>query len=377
MLPARVLPRTLVVAAVLAVLGAACGQYEDAGPRDASAPRGAAEADLGAGGPAGTNGDGGDGALAGSASGGAGGATSPGPAGSGSGGGSGGGTPQPLPTPTEQPLPPPLGGAACPGEPRTESASPPVAGGQVAAPHAVDLRTVTFSSTDGRQIEGLLGTPRTPGRYPGVVFVHGGFGMDPQADLVEKLARAGFVVLDPDYRDHAVGGREIDDAVAAARHLRTLPEVLPDRIGIMGGSHGGSITSSAVAVFPSEFQVAVSVAGASDWACIWQREQGNGIGTELERSMGGTPHEVPGEYASRSPVYQADRVTTPILVVHGLHDGQVPPGQSQNLVDALRAGGAPVTWRPTPTKGHNFLHEQPLEGPDWQEILRFLKAYLG
>jgi epothilone polyketide synthase D len=268
--------------------------------------------------------------------------------------------------------------AACPGPSVTATSPTGRAGSFVDTSTPSTVRKVRFTALDGRALSGLLATPDGSGPFPAVVFVHGGFGVDPKPDTVKKLASAGFVALDPDYRDGDIGGMEVDDVVAAGRFLKAMKNVDPARVAVMGTSHGGTISLLAAERFPSEFRAVVAAASATDWACIWQikRAEGDPLAGWLERSMGGTPETTWAEYVRRSPVYGAAAVTAPVYLTHSASDPQVPPGQSANMAAALQAASRTVTWQPTSTRGHGFLMVQAASGPDWQGVLAFLVANL-
>jgi dipeptidyl aminopeptidase/acylaminoacyl peptidase len=240
------------------------------------------------------------------------------------------------------------------------------------------VKKVRFPALDGRTLTGLLAIPSGSGPFPGVVFVHGGFGVDPKPDTVQKLASAGFVALDPDYRDGDIGGAEVEDAVAAGRFLKSMRTVDASRVAVMGTSHGGAIALLAAERSPAEFRAVVAAASATDWACIWQikRAEGDALAGALERSAGGTPQTAWAEYVRRSPVYHAADLTAPVYLTHSASDPQVPAGQSANMASVLQEAGRTVTWRPTSTRGHGFLMVQPASGPDWQGVLGFLVANL-
>jgi dipeptidyl aminopeptidase/acylaminoacyl peptidase len=125
----------------------------------------------------------------------------------------------------------------------------------------VDFRIITYKSNpDGLPISAYIFAPlnkRGPHGHAAMVWVHGGVhgdwgtGMLP---FVREAVERGYVVITPDYRGSTghgkdlydaidYGGRELDDVATAADYLKTLPYVDPDRLGIMGWSHGGFITA--------------------------------------------------------------------------------------------------------------------------------------
>jgi dipeptidyl aminopeptidase/acylaminoacyl peptidase len=281
-------------------------------------------------------------------------------------------------TPPASPTPeftPPAEPAPCPGELDVTTPRPP-AGTSPPPTVPVSSEEVVFTSSDGEEVEAILSLPGGES-LPGVVMVHGGFGRGFEVDQVERLASMGYAVIGPDYRADDIGGREVDDVAAAARFLAARPEVDPSRIAIMGTSHGASIAGLAAARFPNLFRSVVWASGAADWACIWALDEGHGIARALERSTGTTPDVDFDAYAERSPLYWVDQVRVPVLVIHSEHDGSVPPGQSQLYADALAEAGVDVTHLLSVGRGHRFLENEPVDGPDWQAVREFLGLTLA
>ena len=118
------------------------------------------------------------------------------------------------------------------------------------------------------------------------------------------------------------------DALLAAR-----PEIDGDRIGIYGGSYGGFMTLYLITE-TDRFAAAVSLYGISDLATYW----GQGIWgwTYGDMALAGvTPWSNPDLFVQKSPLYRADRVQTPLLLLHGLDDTNVTPGESEEMFTAL------------------------------------------
>ena len=74
----------------------------------------------------------------------------------------------------------------------------------------------------------------------------------------------------------------------------------------------------------------------------------------LYRLIGGTPTEVPDIYHGRSPLYMADRIRSPVLVLQGSIDKVVPPNQSERIVDEIKSRGGRVQYILFEGEGHGF-----------------------
>lgn len=238
-------------------------------------------------------------------------------------------------------------------------------GGQIEGWELGEVRTITWTSKDGTEIEGVLRTP--PGfdpsrRYPLVFVVHGGPTWFDGEHLLPKAARLyypevqlaaeGVLVLHPNYRGSL--GRGLDfqelnvgnlgvgdlwDLHSAIDHLDTLGWVDTARVGCMGWSQGGYI--SAFAALHSHRFAAVSVgAGVSDW---YTYAISNDV-PDFTRDFLGV--ELFGEDRSAltasSPIAAINNARTPMLIQHGAKDQRVPLSNAMELYRGLRERGVPV-----------------------------------
>ena len=253
---------------------------------------------------------------------------------------------------------------------------------------------VTWRSKDGKEIAGLLFTPRgtKPGaKLPAVVWVHGGpEGQDDfRADLwAQYLTQAGYVVLEPNYRGSSgygeafrnlnvedSNGGEVDDVAAGAQYLVSRGLADPARLSIGGGSHGGTMTAYMVVHYPDLFAAAIELYGVVDRQLFVERTNPSSS-IRWMMKMGGTPTEKAEVYRRANVLLQVDKVKTPLLVMHGEDDPQVPPANSALFVKALRDHHKTVFYFTYPGELHGF--SQPLHRLDaWQKQLAFLQQYIN
>ncbi|WP_290056204.1 S9 family peptidase [Amycolatopsis solani] len=204
---------------------------------------------------------------------------------------------------------------------------------------------LAYRAEDGTELDGLLvlppGTTRADGPFPLVTLVHGG-PYDRYADrfhlgwypCAQWLAAAGFAVFHPNARGglghgHAfalsvagdVGGAEFTDVLTGIDLLVAEGVADEDRLGIGGWSHGGFFAAWAVA-HTDRFKAAVVGAGVIDWPLL----AATGEHTRFEAALGGK---------QQSPITFADRIRTPVLILHGECDTNVPLSQAELLHDAL------------------------------------------
>lgn len=252
---------------------------------------------------------------------------------------------------------------------------------------------VRYKSADGLEIAAMLYKPQNhvPGRrYPTVLWIHGGpegqdgFSWDPWALF---LSQEGFLVLEPNYRGSTgygekfrnlnvedSGGGELDDVVAGARYLVDAGLADGKRLGIGGGSHGGTMVAYAITKHPDLFKVALELYGVVDRGTYNERTNRNAA-VRWMMKMGGTPEEKPEVYRRANALADAAKIVTPVLVMHGEDDPQVPPYESAQFVAALKKHGKVHTYVTYPKEGHGFSQrEHRLDA--WGKQLAFLRKYL-
>ena len=234
-------------------------------------------------------------------------------------------------------------------------------------------RPVSFATTGGRTAHALFYAPANrdcegpPGeRPPLVVTSHGGptAAASTSLDLRTQFwTSRGIAVVDVDYGGSTGYGRpyrqaltgqwgvvDVDDCVAAARHLADAGEVDGRRTVVRGSSASG--LTALLALTRGVFAAGASLYGVADLAAL-ATETHKFESHYLDGLVGPWP-EAAETYRQRSPLYQAERLTAPLIVFQGLDDKVVPPAQAEVLVDALRRAGLPFAYLTFAGEGHGF-----------------------
>jgi dipeptidyl aminopeptidase/acylaminoacyl peptidase len=220
----------------------------------------------------------------------------------------------------------------------------------------IDYRKVTYRSTVGDlDIPAHLFQPLTRRGAKGhaaMIWVHGGvhgnWGLTMFPFVKEAVAR-GYVVIAPDYRGSTgygekhhlaidYGGYEVDDTLSAVEFLKTLPYVDPDRIGMMGWSHGGYITLLSVFRDVTPIRAAAAIVPVTNLVFrLSYKGPSYQWDFATQERIQGLPFEKRETYIQRSPLYQVDKLKVPLLVHVATNDTDVDFVEDQQIVDALRS----------------------------------------
>ena len=260
---------------------------------------------------------------------------------------------------------------------------------------------VRFTARDGLGIEGTLWLPRADGaphsgsredggRFPVVIYPHGGptwqtyVGWWP---LFQLFAQEGMATLAIDFRGSTGYGKvfrwanrgewghgDLHDLVDGARWALEQPWA-DGRLGIFGGSYGGYMTLAALVEEPALWQVGVDLYGDSEIAESYRH--GDRVGRiDLERMMGRPDDPGAAElYRRGSPVYRAERIEAPLLILHGRKDKRVVPLMTERMVEALEIEGKfhEVHWYDEEAHGWERRENR---RDAYERILTFLKRHL-
>ncbi|HKW32240.1 MAG TPA: S9 family peptidase [Candidatus Acidoferrum sp.] len=220
---------------------------------------------------------------------------------------------------------------------------------------------VSWKSTDGTTIEGVLYTPANfdaKKKYSLLVVIHGGpTGVDQpvvNADRyypIERFVAKGAVVLRPNYRGSAgygekfrslnvrnLGIGDYADVISGVESLIAKGFVDKERVGAMGWSQGGYI-SAYITTFSDRFKAVSVGAGISDWSTYYVNTD---ITPFTRQYLHATPWEDPEVYWKTSPISNIAKARTPTLIQHGENDKRVPIPNAYELRQALEDRGVPV-----------------------------------
>lgn len=250
-------------------------------------------------------------------------------------------------------------------------------------------QSVIISAADGLRIHCQLFLPPESApnqQHPAVIFFHGGSRrqmllgwhyMDYYNNayaMNQYLASLGYIVLSVNYRSGigygldfrealnygATGASEFNDVLGAGLYLRSRPDVDPKRIGLWGGSYGGYLTALGLARASDLFAVGVDFHGVHDWSA--------------ELTSDGIPLDAASSRLAfdSSPLASVNTWRSPVLLIHGDDDRNVPFHQTVALVEALRPRRVEFQQLIFPDEIHGFLtHKR------WLEAYHAAADFLG
>lgn len=249
---------------------------------------------------------------------------------------------------------------------------------------------------DGLRVEGNLHRPSTATgkrggrRVPTVVYPHGGPTSQTFRAFVpfkQLLVSEGFAVLDVDFRGSTGYGRafregnhdewghaDIHDVIDAARWAMEQPWS-DGRLAIYGGSYGGYVVLCALVEEPALWRAGVDLFGDSEISESYRHGDRPGR-LDLHRMMG-SPDDVKRAEAFRrgSPVYRAERIEAPLLILHGRKDKRVVPLMTERMVEALEIEGKTHEVHWYDEEGHGWQSRENRRDA-FERILAFLKTHV-
>ncbi|UCH13087.1 MAG: S9 family peptidase [Bacteroidales bacterium] len=259
----------------------------------------------------------------------------------------------------------------------------------------VDGEVIRYKSFDGLEIPAILYKPHQSSKdslAPALVWVHGGPGGQSRLSyfsVIQFLVNHGYVVLavnnrgssgygktfyKMDNKNHGEG--DLMDCIMAKDYLASTGYVDTTRIGIIGGSYGGFMVMAALTLQPEEFAVGVNIFGVTNWIRTlksippWWESFRKALYDEL-----GDPVEDSARLYRISPLFHAEEIVKPFIVLQGANDPRVLQVESDEIVAAARENGVYVEYVLFEDEGHGFVKkENEIEG--YGKILEFLDIQL-
>jgi dipeptidyl aminopeptidase/acylaminoacyl peptidase len=210
---------------------------------------------------------------------------------------------------------------------------------------------IAYLSDQLRVVGFLLKPQQAAVPLPLLIYNRGGnreFGKITESVLEYFLAffaANNYVVLASQYRGSdggegrdEFGGADVHDVLSLLRLGEALPYADAQRIVMLGDSRGGMMTYLAIKA-GAPLKAAVVIGAPSDLSDSYEERES--MAAVLEELIGGSPFEREAQYRERSALYWPEKLTVPLLILHGEEDWRVPPSHSEKLADRLRQLGLP------------------------------------
>ena len=259
----------------------------------------------------------------------------------------------------------------------------------------VESRGVSYRSFDGLEIPSFLWRPHQASKnnkVPGLIWVHGGPGGQTRkgySPRLQFLINHGYAILGVNYRGSAGYGKTflaaddgkhgqdpLRDCVEGKRYLSSLDFVDAARIGIIGSSYGGYLVLAAMAFTPNEFACGVDLFGISNWLRMmesfppyWKPNM------DLYYTKLGDPRTEQNTLRAISPLFHANNISKPLMIVQGANDPRVLRVEADDMVAAVKSRNGTVEYLVFEDEGHGIT-KKANRVITYDSILKFLDKYL-
>jgi len=267
---------------------------------------------------------------------------------------------------------------------------------EISADDLVSGEVVRYSSFDGLEIPAIYFQPiqaREENKVPALIWVHGGPGGQSRLSyfgLIQYLVNHGYAILAVNNRgssgygkefnhldDKNHGDKDLKDCISGKDFLNSTGVVDMEKVGIIGGSYGGYMVMAALTFEPEEFDVGVNIFGVTNWLRTLKSipPYWESFKKALYDEMGDPFTGDSIRLYNISPVFHAQNVKIPLMVLQGANDVRVLQVESDEIVEKVRDNGVPVEYLIFEDEGHGFLkRENEIEG--YGKIKLFLDQYL-
>lgn len=266
----------------------------------------------------------------------------------------------------------------------------------IAADDLVDAEVIRYASFDGLQVPAIYYKPHQANKdnkVPALIWVHGGPGGQSRtgySEMIQYLVNHGYAVLAVNNRgssgygksfykmdDRNHGDKDLKDCIWGKKWLADKDYIDENSIGILGGSYGGYMTMAAMAFEPTEFKVGVNLFGVTNWMrtlksipAYWASSR-----KALYKEIGDPFTDDSVRLYNISPLFHAEQIQNPVMVLQGANDPRVFQVESDEIVEAMKTNNVPVEYVVFPDEGHGFVKkENQIESNT--KILKFLDTYL-
>ena len=244
-----------------------------------------------------------------------------------------------------------------------------------------------YPSFDGREVPALLYEPEGVSGAPVVVNLHGGPESQSRplfAPVTQFLLSRGYAVFSPNVRGSTGYGKaythlddvrlrmdSVADLAHAAHWLRARGH---ERVAVMGGSYGGFMVLAALTEYPELWTAGIDIVGIANFVTFL--ENTGSYRRALREPEYGSLENDREFLESISPIHKAEKISAPLMVIHGKNDPRVPVGEAEQIVERVKANGGAVEYLLYEDEGHGLAKlKNRLDA--YPKIAAFLDEYLA
>ncbi len=248
---------------------------------------------------------------------------------------------------------------------------------------------VRYKTFDGRKIPAFLYLPQKTGRFPVIVYIHGG----PEAQervwfdpIFQYFLNRGYAVFAPNVRGSTGYGKaythlddvelredSVKDIAYGVEYLRTIAQVNPEKIAVMGGSYGGYMVLAALTRYPNLWTAGVDIVGIANFKTFLKNT--GAYRRKWRIAEYGDPQKDSELLEKISPINHVDKIKAPLMVIQGANDPRVPQSEAEQIVQAIKERNGVVEYLLFPDEGHG-ISKLPNRIKAYTAIVDFLDRYL-
>jgi dipeptidyl aminopeptidase/acylaminoacyl peptidase len=253
---------------------------------------------------------------------------------------------------------------------------------------------IAWTSFDGRKIGGFVIRPpaKFTGKRPVIVSIHGGPESQARPGFMGRwnyfIDELGIAVIEPNVRGSLGYGKtfvELDNGMKREDSVRDIgalldwigmqPDLDSSRVLIEGGSYGGYMALAVATHYGDRIAGTIDVVGIANFASFLENTES--YRRDLRRvEYGDERNPAMRAFLTKiSPVNNADRIKSPLFVVHGRNDPRVPYTEAEQIVAAARKNGVPVWYLLAGNEGHGFVRKANADYL-FYAMVEFIRAYL-
>ncbi len=258
---------------------------------------------------------------------------------------------------------------------------------QLASKPIARTELIQYRNADGKSEYGVLFYPanyQKGTRYPTIFIIYENFFDDTWDAVANLLSAHGYAVVKPsvDFEIGYPGEAWLKGVTAAANHVIDMGVADSSRLGVQGTSYGGYATNLLITQ-THRFAAAINMSGKVDLISFYTDSPRLGArninaAEASQDRIGATLWEQPQKYVQHSAIMFADRITTPLLLLTGGQDHNVPEINEREMYYALRRLGKTVTWASYTNSGHGIPSTTEADFVDYtQRMLDWYAKYLG